>query len=153
MGTRSIIILKRRRSRNISLYQHWDGYISGVGDDLCRVMTTLLHKYSIKNLIDMIEDIVDLTYQEEMEDDTIDEGVSVDEWSGGGTGEFKTEMLYDIIIGSMDAESTVDDDYNYKYIVDIYEQIIKVGKLTMPFKALGQGFVFSDFYNEDEDEE
>lgn len=126
MCTRSRITIKRQTKEDIYLWQHCDGYIEGVGKDLCKVMLELLHKFSFNKLNYMVEEI------EEGEDT------------------FKTNMLVDIFEGNTLVNFNESDDFEYEYVIDIQNNVIGVIyvnsylMIKLPFSLILRGYTFND---------
>lgn len=98
MGTRSRLIIYRASKRPIYLWMHWDGYFSGVGNDLCEQIKLLLEKYTVEQINTML-DALDLKKVEDYQ-------------------HFKTEDL----IAFIEAKTTYGyddtDDIEYEYKLD-----------------------------------
>jgi hypothetical protein len=167
MGTRSRIVIRRKRSEDIYLWQHWDGYLEGVGKDICEEMRRLLDKYTAKDLQEMIEklsglDVMNLEKYstEELKQmmNSIDpEYLSNQEMEEGELRvelemelekrrNFTTSMLSDVITGRENVLFDSCDDIEYEYVIDCENECIKVNdELTVSFEALKNGGVFTDF--------
>ena len=125
MGTRSRIVIRRTRF-DIYLWQHWDGYLEGVGADLCAQMKQLLEKYTIEQLEEMMENIEE------------------------GTEEFSTEKLCDMVAGKVNVTFDHCDDIQYAYVIDMKEGYVGVSwdghdyLVMLPFELIKLGHTFED---------
>ncbi len=125
MGTHSRIVIKRRQSNDIFLWQHWDGYLDGVGNSLCEQIKILLEKYSIQELLQMVENI--------------NEGQDV----------FETSMLEDVFTNKVNIQFNDCQDIQYEYIIDLENQklLAKHGEYTvlkLNFEMIKNNINFSD---------
>ena len=98
MGTRSRLIIYRSSKRPIYLWMHWDGYFSGVGNDLCEQIKLLLEKYTLEQIHTML-DALDLKKAHDYQD-------------------FKTKDLIAFIEGKTEYEYDDCDDIAYEYEFD-----------------------------------
>jgi predicted nuclease with TOPRIM domain len=126
MGTRSRVLIVRENKANVYLWQHWDGYLEGVGSELCNQMKKLLEKYNTILLKEMVENI--------------EEGIET----------FSTEMLNDIIENNVKVQYDKCDDIEYEYIININEEYVGVKfhnndwLVKLPFALVRQGYKFTD---------
>jgi hypothetical protein len=132
MGTRSRLIIYRRTGPPIYLWMHWDGYFSGVGDDLCKQIKLLLEKYTIEQIHTML-DALDLKKVEEYQD-------------------FKTEDLIAFIEGKTTYGYDDCSDIAYEYELDFtdkslsgkgYEDDEEVER-TLKFEQIKYGVKLTD---------
>ena len=84
MGTHSRIVIKRKRGGNLNFWQHFDGYLEGVGKELCDVIRELLVEFSTEELVIMSNHMVC---------ELVD-----------GDSKFETSMLKDMLIGKSKAK-------------------------------------------------
>ena len=98
MGTRSRLIIYRGIKSPIYLWMHWDGYFSGVGNDLCEQIKLLLEKYTLEQIHTML-DTLDLKKAHDYQD-------------------FKTKDLIAFIEGKTEYENDNCDDIAYEYKLD-----------------------------------
>lgn len=127
MGTHSRIRIIRRNSNDILLWQHWDGYLEGVGDDLCQQIKKLLEKYSIQELLEMVENIEE------------------------GETEFETTMLVDLFTNKVNVQFDECDDIEFEYILDLQNEKLLVNwilndytLLKLKFDMIKNGTILTD---------
>jgi len=60
MGTRSTVTLITQK-RTIKYYIHFDGYLSGVGKSLVVNIKELFRRYTLEEIIKMIDSMIDIT--------------------------------------------------------------------------------------------
>lgn len=128
MGTHSRILLKRTRGKELYFWQQFDGYLEGVGNDLCDVLRDLLRVYSTHELHGMANCIKCMSKKDTMK--------------------FETHMLQDIITGKRKA---IHDDYaifEYEYVIDFENEVVTAQRdevlVKLPFKYVQLGLAFSD---------
>lgn len=126
MGTSSRIVIKRKRSNDVFLWQRWDGYLEGVGADLCKQLQQLLEKYSISELQDMVENIQE------------------------GTEIFETDKIIDMFTNLINVKFEECDQVLYEYVIDLENKFLTAvfdyTKITLPFGFIKQGITFHDLY-------
>ena len=125
MGTRSRILLVRKNAKDVYLWQHWDGYLEGVGSDVCDEIKRLLQIYSTSQLQELIEGI--------------EEGLET----------FSTQKLKDVIENNIKVEYDECDDIEYEYTINIYEEYLGVSLskswlIKLPLELIKQGYKFTD---------
>jgi hypothetical protein len=138
MGTRSRLII-RRKTKEIRLWMHWDGYFDGVGNDLVKQVKKLLEKYTAKQICNMIETLV-IDYE-------------------GDTETFDQNQLADFIEGKVTYANDMCDDVEYTYTLDANRRIL-IGKSDgtndvriLSFVDIKAGKMFDNFVSPDSDDE
>lgn len=135
MGTHSIIVISTNTT-SIYLWQHFDGYLEGVGKDLCKELQRILTKYSIAELKEMCNNIKP------------------------GNTTFKTSMLENVFTGSVQVEFS--DPYMeslYEYVIDLDDQILSAEfdseydnvVLELSFDMIKNGQNFNHIYEESDE--
>ena len=129
MGTHSRIVIKRKRGGNLNFWQHFDGYLEGVGKELCDVIRELLVEFSTEELVIM---------SNHMACEVVD-----------GDSKFETSMLKDILIGKSKAICDNCHNFEYEYVVDLHKECLTAQHgdvlVKLPFVCVKSGLVFSDF--------
>ena len=138
MGTRSRLII-RRKTKEIRLWMHWDGYWYGVGDDLVNQVKKLLETYDTKQICEMIEGL-DIDYE-------------------GSPETFNQSELVAFIEGKVTYANDMCDDVEYTYTLDANKRIL-FGRhectndvRVLSFMDIKNGKTFSEFPEPDSDDE
>ena len=138
MGTRSRIVIKRRTKPHIYFWEHWNGDFEGVGSRICEALHTLLHKYDLAGIQNLIEakESGDVFWRFE-----------------------QTQDLVDFIEGGVEAYSFCDgDDYLFAYLIDPYEERVRGRNLgevftDVTFAQIKKGVTFTSPEESDQDYE
>lgn len=138
MGTRSRLIL-RRKTKEIRLWMHYDGYFDGVGNNLVDQVKKLLEKYTAKQICEMIE------------------ALHID-YDGKDFETFDQSKLVDFIEGTVTYANNMCDDVEYTYTLDANKRIL-CGKSdgtndvrVLSFVDIKAGKTFDDFVCPDSDD-
>jgi hypothetical protein len=123
MGTTSIIILRLRSIRKIRLFQPSDGYVLGVGRDLCNCLQKLLSQYSIHQLQQLMRSMQE------------------------GNAPFYTKSLKYVLTGMSKVKFSNYDAGEYEYTVDFDREIVFVVSVSgwtqqLSFDEIQQGKIF-----------
>lgn len=124
MGTRSRIIIRRKHDV-VYLWHHLDGYLEGVGADICTAMKKLLERYTVLELQSMVEEIEQ------------------------GSKTFDRTEIYEVIEGSVKVEFDDSDDIQYTYEINVYDGYVGVSlnddyMVTLPLEMIKAGYAFTD---------
>lgn len=97
MCINSIITFRNKSEKDIRIYQHFNGYLNGVGKELCHQLRYLLTTYTVEQLQQMLLNLK------------------------SGNDVFQTSMLTDIILGNaqVELENSNYKNVNYEYVVDL----------------------------------
>lgn len=124
MGTRSRIVISRK-SDIVYLWHHLDGYLEGVGADVCTAMKKLLEKYTVLELQEMVENIKQ------------------------GTKEFHRTEIYEVIEGGVKVEFDACEDFAFEYEINVYDEYVGVSlsddnMVTLSFEMIKAGYTFTN---------
>lgn len=147
MSTSSRIRIKTKEEGFLYFWQKWDGYLEGIGAELCSQMRKLLDKYTVAELAEMVEKLKPSPKGEG------EEGV------GGASFVLWDHSLEDLLLGedkfwfSYSAAYTSDADYDY--IVDFYAQTVNcIGCMPLlTFQDIRKGEDFREDKSDESDEE
>lgn len=135
MGTRSRVVLKSIAKKPITLWIHFDGYLEGVGDSLCREMRKLLEKYTLEQLEVMAFNII----PQPLEDDV----------SG-----FVVDNLVPMFEGTYVPFQDECEDYAFEYVIDMVRGHVGTRLdygdsnifLVIKFDDIKNGMLLSELY-------
>jgi hypothetical protein len=140
MGTRSRVIIHRRSKAPIRLWIHYDGYFSGVGDELCEQVKLLLEKYTVEQVETMLA-ALDLkeaeAYQNFKTEDLIAFIEGKTEYANDECGDIAFEYQLDFTGNYFSGEGHSGDCGEVKRTLTL-EQIKAGAKLTDPAALLGR---------------
>ena len=131
MGTRSRVILRRTTKPHIILWMHWDGYLTGQGNDFCKQLKRLLAEYTVEELQNMLE-VMEL-------------GPVNDEYQC-----FKATDLTDFIQGHTTYKIDDCDDIEYEYTIDFEKELFLAKSCSyqmtfvVTFDMIRNGFLVGD---------
>ena len=137
MGTSSRLVIARRNSADINFWIHWDGYFSGVGNDLCEQLKVLLEKYTVEQIIEMLEA---LSLEEEGQN-------------------FNTSDLIPFIEGKVSCCEDLCEEFLYLYALDFEEGTLSARanhldiEEELDFEQIRKGEVFSSSDEDGEESE
>ena len=108
MGTRSRIVIRRYAKRNIYLWMHYDGYISGQGLNFYKCVKTLLDKYRSEELYNIVQNM------------------DIKNLEDGDYQAFDASLFSDFIEGKTNFLSDDCRDIEYEYVIDFRQKRIVI---------------------------